>query len=391
MDSIQVQPRANIQPSKMLPGDGSSPKSDVSYSSDNNFSDALESALGLDEDGETAVTTTLSDASQTLLNDGKAPTVGQQEGDIKRQDMPVDSGLLPPPGLMPVIMMPSVAINSDGVSGSVTESAIAGGIQKDSGGLTSTMFFLKTKEMGAIQNGALSLISTQSTPDALPLLAANSQSITGLSMAPQMITPGLVPVTSPLQNKISTDILANFVNDNLLQIPAPAITGENGSLTTGVMSVQPTGVSNAPTLTTLPAISTPVGMSGWDQELGGRVQWMMTQGLQAAALHINPPHLGPIEVRIIMDQDQASISFSAPHMLTRDALEASIPKLRDMFTDNGLNLGNVSVATNSFSDHRGQHPGSAAIHPIFSAMDNAPDDVPQRDTQTINNLVDYYA
>lgn len=384
-----MQSRVNIQPSAQMPGGGPSEKSGISDSSVNSFSDALESVLGLEEDGELVVTAALSDASPTLLNDGMAlPAQGQQEAGAERQDMPVDSGLLPSPPIMSIMMLPSVTINSGVVAGDVTEGAMADVIQKESGVLTSAMFFLKTREMGVAQNAALSLISSQSTSAALPLPAAN---ITGVPMKPEMIIPGLVPVASPLQNKISIDVVADLANENLLQIPAIAMAGENDSLTPTVMNVQPGGVSNAPALPSVPAITTPLGMNGWDQELGGRVQWMMTQGLQAAALHINPPHLGPIEVRIIMDQDQASISFSAPHMLTRDTLEASIPKLRDMFNDNGLNLGNVNVASNSFSDQRGQHPGSAAIHPIFSAMDNTLDEAPQRDSQAINNLVDYYA
>ena len=217
-------------------------------------------------------------------------------------------------------------------------------------------------------------------------------------MRPETLTPTLPLVASPPQNKISADVLADLgkmVNGNLLQTPAMAAgPGENNSLpTTAMLNVQPGGVSNAPVLTSAPAITTPLGAGGWDQELGGRVQWMMAQGLQAATLHINPPHLGPIDVRIVMDQDQASISFNAPHILTRDALEAFIPKLRDMLNDNGLNLANVNVASNPFSDQRGQHPGSAAIHPIFSTMDNAIDDVPlgELQSQTISNLVDYYA
>ena len=390
-----------MQPTVNMAVDAPAGKAAVSDSSANSFSDTLESALGLNEDTEPAATALPGAPQEALLNNGGMPLSpqGQQEAGAERQDMPVENGLFPPAPMMPIVIPPSAAVNSTTLAAaSVIESATASLMQKESGTLTSALLLLKARSMDAALNASLSPVLSPSTATALPLPPTSSQSVMGLPMRPEMLVPALALVASPLQNKISADVLADLgkmVNENLFQTPAMvAAPGENSSLpNTAMVNIQSGGISNTLALTSAPAITIPLGSSGWDQELGGRVQWMMTQGLQAAALHINPPHLGPIEVRIVMDQDQASISFNASHMLTRDALEASIPKLRDMLNDNGLNLANVNVASNSFSDQRGQHPGSAAIHPIFSAMDNAIDDVPLQEaqSQTIRNLVDYYA
>lgn len=386
---------ANIQSPVALAVDAPPQKVSVSDSSANNFSDALESALGLDENAERAATA-LSGAPQEALLNNSMPLSpqSQQEADSARQDMPVANGLLPPAATPPLVILASIAVNPTlVVAGSAPESVLASTIQRGSGVLTNAQLLLSTRNMDTAQNASLSSVFT-----AVPVAPANTQSAMELPVRPEVLASALAVVASPLQNKISADVLADLgkrVNDSALQLPVmAAMSAENSSLPTAIMAnAQPGGISNAPALTSAPAITTPLGASGWDQELGGRVQWMMTQGVQAAALHINPPHLGPIEVRIVMDQDQAHISFSAPHMLTRDALEASIPKLRDMLSDNGLNLANVNVASHSFSDPRGQHPGFAATHPAFSAMENAIDDVPLQDalSRTPNNLVDYYA
>ncbi len=397
-----MQPRStNMQPTANMAVAAPAGKVSVSDSSENSFSDALESALGLDEDAESAATVLPGAPQETLLNNGMPlpSPQGQQDASAERQDMPVVSDLLPPALMLPIVMLPGAAVKPTPVAaGSVIDSAMASVMRKEPGALTSALLLLKNRSMDAVLNVSLSPILSQSTSTALPLAAASSQSVMGLPVRPEMLAPALALVASPLQNKISADILADLgkmVNENLFRTPAMvAVPGENSSFPTAAMvNIQPGGISNALALTSAPAITTPLGTSGWGQELGGRVQWMMTQGLQAAALHINPPHLGPIEVRIVMDQDQVSLSFNASHLLTRDALEASIPKLRDMLNDNGLNLTNVNVASHSFSDQRGQHPGSAAIHPIFSDMDNAIDDVPLRElqSQTISSLVDYYA
>lgn len=381
---MQMQQRPiNVQPTATVvePPTG---KKAVSNSSENSFSDALDAALGLDEERGSEVTTALPGAPQVSLNNGTP--LPPAEAGAGRQDMPVN-GLLPSASPLPGVILSTTAHPAPGAEGGVAQGLMASGMQKE----PSALLFLKSTGTDT----ALSASLAPATPPS-PFPPVNTQSVAVLKQ--EVITPALTLPASPLQSKISMDVLAELgkgMKDSALPLPILAVVpGENGGLpATAMVSAQPGSVSNAPALSTAPAIITPLGTSGWDQELGGRVQWMMAQGVQAAALQINPPHLGPIEVRIVMDHDQASISFSAPHMLTRDALEASIPKLRDMFNDNGLSLANVNVASQSFADQRGQHPGSAAMHPLFSAREASLDEVPLGESQgrAISNLIDYYA
>lgn len=99
-------------------------------------------------------------------------------------------------------------------------------------------------------------------------------------------------------------------------------------------------------------MNTPFGRPDWSDDFGERVVWMTGKGIQSAELQLNPQHLGPVEVRINLSQDQASVQFVAHHAAVRDAIEAAIPKLREMLGAQQLNLADVSVAQQSFQDPR---------------------------------------
>lgn len=90
-----------------------------------------------------------------------------------------------------------------------------------------------------------------------------------------------------------------------------------------------------------------VGGSGWGDALGQKVVWMAGQQHQVAELHLNPPNLGPLEVRLTVNNDQVSALFVSHHHAVREAIEAAMPRLREMFADSGLMLGNAMVSSDS--------------------------------------------
>lgn len=121
------------------------------------------------------------------------------------------------------------------------------------------------------------------------------------------------------------------------------------------------------------AIDMPLRQAGWDQALGDRVVWMVNQKFQGAEIKLNPPQLGPIEVRIQMHHDQAQVSFTAQHGAVRDALEAALPRLREMFAANGLGLGDVNVSQQSFADQQ-RHMYGSGDGKFRAAVDGGADD-----------------
>lgn len=94
-------------------------------------------------------------------------------------------------------------------------------------------------------------------------------------------------------------------------------------------------------------VNTPVGARGWDYEVGNKLVWMAGKQEQNAELVLHPPQLGRVEVSIQMKGDQVSTTFVAAHPVARDALENALPRLREMFADAGLSLGQAHVGADS--------------------------------------------
>ncbi len=91
-------------------------------------------------------------------------------------------------------------------------------------------------------------------------------------------------------------------------------------------------------------IPVPFGQAGWGQAFGNQVVWVVNQNMPAAQLHLSPPDLGPMSVRISMEQDKASLAFSSPHAMVREAIEAALPRLREMLDSQGITLVDVNVS-----------------------------------------------
>lgn len=105
-----------------------------------------------------------------------------------------------------------------------------------------------------------------------------------------------------------------------------------------------------------PAVGTPA----WDQALGQKVVWMVAGEQQSASLTLNPPDLGPLQVVLNVSNSQATATFTAAQPEVRQALEAALPKLRDMLGEAGIQLGQASV--NSGSPNQQGNTGEPGAH-----------------------------
>jgi flagellar hook-length control protein FliK len=83
---------------------------------------------------------------------------------------------------------------------------------------------------------------------------------------------------------------------------------------------------------------------GWHQELGEKLIWMNKQSTPSVELRLNPEHLGPVLIKIDVSQDQATVAFTTQHQAVKEAIEAAIPKLKEMLQGQQLNLTDVNVS-----------------------------------------------
>ena len=132
-------------------------------------------------------------------------------------------------------------------------------------------------------------------------------------------------------------------------------------------------------------VHTPVGSAVWADDIGSRVTMMAKQGEQTASLRLSPEHLGPLEIRVAIRDDQASVWFGAAHADTRAAIENALPRLRELFEAQGMSLTDAGVFR---EPPRGQaaHDSSKA-----RASDEASLDPQPSASRTVLGLVDAYA
>lgn len=90
-------------------------------------------------------------------------------------------------------------------------------------------------------------------------------------------------------------------------------------------------------------VAQPVGSSGWSEEVGNRISWMATRLESRAELVLTPPQMGRIEVSLAVNGDQATASFVSANLTVREALEAALPRLREILAEAGIQLGEAQV------------------------------------------------
>ncbi|MEI7796984.1 MAG: flagellar hook-length control protein FliK, partial [Methylococcaceae bacterium] len=169
---------------------------------------------------------------------------------------------------------------------------------------------------------------------------------------------------TPQNTALPDNALAALLNDNKqstadLKPFASLLTAEKTDIT-GATTTAPTTDKTTPQAVTsavnklvqdtkidVPAMTKPLSHPEWNQDLGDRIVWMNNRGISSAEIRMNPQNMGPITVRIDVNQDQATIAFTAQNNEVRTALEASIPKLREMLNTQQLTLADVKVTQQS--------------------------------------------
>jgi flagellar hook-length control protein FliK len=109
-------------------------------------------------------------------------------------------------------------------------------------------------------------------------------------------------------------------------------------------------------------LNTPVQDSRWADAIAHRLVMMAREGESVAQLKLVPVDLGPLDIQITVKDSEASVHFGAAHSETRAALEASLPRLRELLSAQGLQLTNASVSQQSGGKNQSERSsGPAAV------------------------------
>lgn len=99
--------------------------------------------------------------------------------------------------------------------------------------------------------------------------------------------------------------------------------------------------------------------SQWSNGVAEKTAALISQNINSAEIQMDPPELGPLQVRIQVHQDQASVTFVTANPQVRDALDASLLRLKDMLQEQGLQLVDSGVSDQS-AEEKQQHSGSSS-------------------------------
>ena len=133
------------------------------------------------------------------------------------------------------------------------------------------------------------------------------------------------------------------------------------------------------------------------EQLRERVNLMLRQNIQIAEIRLDPAGLGKMQIKIDMQQDQASVQFVVQQSQAKEALEQHMPRLREMLQQQGIALNDSNVQQQTQQQQERQfeqrdNNSTTTQHGDDSAGDiNQPDAVVQVATSISDRLVDYYA
>ncbi|SFR50096.1 flagellar hook-length control protein FliK [Marinobacter daqiaonensis] len=102
------------------------------------------------------------------------------------------------------------------------------------------------------------------------------------------------------------------------------------------------------------SIDVPVGANEWGDKVMGKLAWLTASQMSVAEIHITPPDLGPLEVRVQVQNDQATVTVHAATPAVREQLELHGHRLRDMLAEQGIGLEGFDVSDSGGRDGNGE-------------------------------------
>lgn len=187
-----------------------------------------------------------------------------------------------------------------------------------------------------------------------PPVAGGALETGGVDLAARVEVP--VAIALPPSGRLAASLAGLSAAAADAAAPAP-LTDPAAAITAGAGSAGLLG-TQSPTSAAQAELPVPPGHPRFADALGARLAWQIGHNVQHAHLNLNPPELGPLEVRVEMNRDQAQLHFVAHHGAVRDAVEDALPRLRELFAQNGLQLADASVSGGSAGGGGGRFTGA---------------------------------
>lgn len=127
-----------------------------------------------------------------------------------------------------------------------------------------------------------------------------------------------------------------------------------------------------------------------------RVSALLSINNKEAEIRLDPPEMGSMQIRIRSDAEQAQINFVVQNQQAKEALEQSMPKLREMLAQQGIELGESSIEQgNSQNGSGADEQSQSSQHANNQQKNESESTLAEQNTrmsgQQSTSSIDYYA
>ena len=179
------------------------------------------------------------------------------------------------------------------------------------------------------------------------------------------------------------------------QRAAPVTSATVSAPVAGIAPLSESGLASSSSGVAQLSVDVPVQDQRWQKAFSQRVVWSVGNN-QSAQLRIHPAELGRIDIQVNVENDKASVVFNTQHGTVKEAIELALPRLREMLSEQGIDLDNVDVNNGDINQQQAGTDQGAEEQGAFNAStsDTSTEDVTA--TELVSNIsieddaIDYY-
>jgi len=245
-----------------------------------------------------------------------------------------------------------------------------------------------------ITQQAVAAVSTPLVDETTPLLMPKINPVLNeLPVSPAVVQNPLTGALSQglLQPQMEKVAMKSLIDNEVASIDADILKslGLSPQLASASQTNAATNSANNSQLT----VTIPFQQAQWGSAVAEKVMWLSSHGLQEAEIQLDPPELGPLQVKVSVENDKAHVSFVVQHGNVREALEQTVTRLREMFEAEGIDLVNVDVSDQSQQEQTDESMTEAAADDGESNEAQSQDIEEMQNASLIqtNNGIDAYA
>ena len=179
------------------------------------------------------------------------------------------------------------------------------------------------------------------------------------------------------------------------QRAAPVTSATVSAPVGGIAPLSESGLASSSSGVAQLSVDVPVQDQRWQKAFSQRVVWSVGNN-QSAQLRIHPAELGRIDIQVNVENDKASVVFNAQHGTVKEAIELALPRLREMLSEQGIDLDSVDVNSGDINQQQAGTDQESEENGTFNASSSGTSTEDASATELVSNIsidddaIDYY-